>query len=58
MTRFWYYARVKNARGVHEVFYATTRPRIGSECPGIAKPNSVIGYRREKAPQAKDLRAG
>lgn len=55
MGRFWYYARVKNSAGVHEVFYARSRPRIGSECPGIAAPNKVIGYRREKAPTG-DLR--
>jgi len=50
MERFWYYALVKNCRGIHLVFYASSRPVIGSECPGIAAPNRVVGYRREKAP--------
>lgn len=50
MKRFWYTARVKNSSGVHGVFYATTRPKIGSECQGIAKPNKVIGFKREPVP--------
>lgn len=50
MKRFWYTAKVKNSSGTHAVFYASTRPRIGSECEGVAKPNKVVGYRRELAP--------
>jgi hypothetical protein len=45
--QFWYTARVKNVAGIHFVFYATTRPRIGSACAGIAKPNKIIGFKRE-----------
>jgi hypothetical protein len=51
--RIWYYALVENSKGIHLVFYATSRPRIGSECPGIAAPNRVIGYRREHAPSLR-----
>lgn len=44
MKRFWYHAKVKNKTGIHTVFYGTIRPTIGSECPGIAKPNIVISF--------------
>jgi hypothetical protein len=50
MRRFWYTARVKNSSGVHAVFYSTTRPRIGAACPGVAKPNKIVGYKRALAP--------
>jgi len=50
MRKFSYIARVKNSSGIHGVFYGGTRPKKGSECPGIAKPNKVIGYRLEPIP--------
>lgn len=48
--RWWYTARVENYQGIHNVFYSTTRPKIGDTCGGVAAPNRVIGYRRELAP--------
>lgn len=50
MRKFWYTAKVKNSSGIHSVFYASTRPVIGSECDGVAKPNKVVGYKREPRP--------
>ena len=48
--RWWYTARVTNSAGMHSVFYSTTRPVVGAECPGIAAPNRITGYWREPAP--------
>lgn len=50
MKKFWYTARVKNSSGIHAVFYACTRPRIGSTCEGVAKPNRVVGFQRKLVP--------
>ena len=47
---WWYTAQVENRTGMHNVFYARTRPIIGESCPGVAAPNKVIGYRCEPAP--------
>jgi hypothetical protein len=45
---WWYYAKVENATGIHTVFYANTRPKIGDSCLGIAEPNKVIGFERKR----------
>jgi len=51
--QWWHYtARVENKSGVHDVFYSTTRPRIGASCPGIAGPNKILGYSRERVPNS------
>jgi hypothetical protein len=53
MERFWYTAKVQdviNPKQIHYVFYGKTRPKIGSQCAGIATSNKVIGYKREKVP--------
>ena len=50
MKKFWYTAKVENSSGVHHVFYASTRPRIGAECDGVAKPNKIVGYKRKLRP--------
>jgi len=58
--RYWYYAKVKNRDGLHLVFYACSRPKIGSSCQGVAGPNKVIGYKREKVEHfrtQKDVKA-
>lgn len=48
MKRFWYTAIVKNSTGIHAVFYGLSRPEIGKLCPGIATPNKILAYKREK----------
>lgn len=48
--RWWYTAEVRNSSGVHRVFYSTTKPVIGSTCPGVAEPNKIIGFKREPCP--------
>lgn len=55
---WWYTARIENYQGIHGVFYSTTRPKIGDSCDGIAKPNRIVGYRRELAPYSSPNNPG
>ena len=40
-----YTATVRLADGRHQkVFYGKTEPVLGSECPGMARPNEIVAW--------------
>lgn len=46
MTRDGYLALVDATTGLHRVYYGNTEPVIGDECPGVARPNQIVGCQR------------